>query len=653
MAPSATHSNGSPIAEQALPAEDAPRVYKLGPRGRRTNIDQIVGLHHVALFRAYLEGVALEEVGDRYLGGPHGRHITNTQALHELKWVRKEFIRAARRAGQVEYVDLLAREPKPLRGSNLKTLEEFADELGDFYTERELAAKWQEEFGAAVQEEESFVERQIRAINDLAPLIVCEPAPNDPVASWFSRKASRGLEAGGVLTIQDLVGVIRRRGVRWYAEFHRIGPTVAEKINNWVLHHSASLGLTPEEAPVLAPRNAVVGISPVRKPGFGIAPIELLSVPEQFAGENGANRAPALSCRIDAANDLAAIQAWLSMRRNGSHTWRQYRTQAERFLLWAIFHRQKPLSSVTAEDCAAYRDWLRAPEPTHHWIGPAATPRGAPEWRPFNGPLSERSIEVACTTLAALFNWLCSQGYLAFNPWKGVPKSDALKGATIDSTRSFTTAEWQRIAGYAKSLPETPASLRVRVLLALGYATGLRLTEVANLTLGNLKDRPLAGDGHVDRCWVAKVTGKGNRVRDIPLPDGWIDLLSKYLEADGLPGAPARWDATTPVIRTTAAGARDRNRKMTSSGIYRCIKEFFRECANEAFAGEPAAQDQLLRASTHWLRHTFGTHAAALVDDIKVVQEILGHASLSTTQVYTGAGLKRKRSAIETMFAQM
>lgn len=71
-----------------------------------------------------------------------------------------------------------------------------------------------------------------------------------------------------------------------------------------------------------------------------------------------------------------------------SNTQRAYRKEVERFLLWAIVHKGKPLSSMTNEDCTEYRDFLADPQPRSRWCGERGRERWSLLWRPFEGPLS-------------------------------------------------------------------------------------------------------------------------------------------------------------------------------------------------------------------------------------------------------------------------
>ncbi|MBL8157866.1 MAG: hypothetical protein JNM70_27265, partial [Anaerolineae bacterium] len=108
-----------------------------------------------------------------------------------------------------------------------------------------------------------------------------------------------------------------------------------------------------------------------------------------------------------------------------SHTQRAYRKEAERLILWATLERGKPLSSLTHEDCEAYRRFLADPQPRTTWCGPRARERWSPLWRPFEGPLSVSAQRQAITILTNLYTFLVDRNYLVGNPWRGVSMPNA------------------------------------------------------------------------------------------------------------------------------------------------------------------------------------------------------------------------------------
>jgi integrase/recombinase XerD len=163
---------------------------------------------------------------------------------------------------------------------------------------------------------------------------------------------------------------------------------------------------------------------------------------------------------------------------------------------------------------------------------------------------------------------------------------------------------------------DAPSVLRDRALLELLYAAGLRVSEALGL---DVHDLSLPGG-------FVRVIGKGDRERLVPVGDEALDALERYL-AGGRPAlaAAARGPAAERAGR--AAGAplflSVRGRRMGRMDAWRSL----RRAAMAAGLGE--------RVTPHTLRHSFATHLLEGGADLRVVQELLGHASITTTQLYT------------------
>ena len=159
---------------------------------------------------------------------------------------------------------------------------------------------------------------------------------------------------------------------------------------------------------------------------------------------------------------------------------------------------------------------------------------------------------------------------------------------------------------------ETPIGRRDRAALETLYATGCRASEVSNL-------RPNDLDLHRG---MARCVGKGNKERIVPLGSRACEALTSYL-ANDRPVLTARRPATTTVFVTRWG------RPLSRVGLWRIVKTHAR---NSGLASG---------VSPHTLRHSFATHLLAGGADLRVVQEMLGHASIATTQIYTRVELSR------------
>ena len=535
-------------------------------------------------------------------------------------------------------------------------------------------------------------------------------------------------------------------GRRWYAGIPAIGEGKAQRVVDWLQglasaaedssKHSTdpSFGLHLGRHVTLPRRQLDAhALQAVVAPATAIRPLEKFLVPTALDGSQGLYRRPQAQCLLKASNDHQAILAWLrakhgltpeqkaqllARRRQRvtgleagsetglkaslqtgadsgtepsldwlqalSHTQRAYRKEAERFLLWAILHQGRALSSMSNEDCTAYRDFLADPQPRSHWCGERARERWSPLWRPFEGPLSASAQRHAVTILKNLYGFLVDQNYLMGNPWSAVvvPRNSDPR---VNAGRSFTLAQWGFIEGQLQQLQQTqPTSANTRLAfgLQLLYATGLRLSEVVAAKVDDLRwveypaeaqdEQPLEG-------WMLRVIGKGQKEREVPVPLDVIGQLSPYLASRGLDPDPEDIGNQGAHLLGKASDAAERapglNGKSAKSGLnrlngrlptstppdpregiaattfYEQTKAFFTQCADVLRGqGDAKGAERLAKASTHWMRHSHASHAIASGMPIEIAQQNLGHASLATTTVYVTTEQKRRLRAVEAFW---
>ncbi len=161
------------------------------------------------------------------------------------------------------------------------------------------------------------------------------------------------------------------------------------------------------------------------------------------------------------------------------------------------------------------------------------------------------------------------------------------------------------------SVPATPAGARDRAILELLYATGVRVAELAGLDVGDVDLREA----------MVRVLGKGGKERVVPMGQKAVAALRAYLGQGGAEDGPER-----------SAGALFLNRRggrLTPRSVRRIVR------ARARAAGLSR------RTSPHTLRHTFATHLLDAGADLRLIQELLGHARLGTTQKYTHVSAER------------
>ena len=162
-------------------------------------------------------------------------------------------------------------------------------------------------------------------------------------------------------------------------------------------------------------------------------------------------------------------------------------------------------------------------------------------------------------------------------------------------------------------VPETPESLCDQAILELAYACGLRLSEMRNLRLEQL---------HLDAGFI-NVIGKGNKERVVPIGRKAVAALNRFIEA----GRPKRITPKSPAnVFLTKRGT-----PFAAVTLWLRIKNRVRRAGVER------------NITPHMLRHSFATHLLEHGADLRVIQELLGHANIGTTEIYTHVAGNRLR----------
>ena len=221
--------------------------------------------------------------------------------------------------------------------------------------------------------------------------------------------------------------------------------------------------------------------------------------------------------------------------------------------------------------------------------------------------LSSESLYLEIAALRALYRFAENEKLLPANVaenlslprrWKRLPK--ALTNKEIDQLLTPET-------------PETPANLCDQAVLELAYASGLRLAELRNARLEHL---------HLDAGFI-NVIGKGNKERVVPVGSKAVAALERYLSV----GRPKLVTPCSPA----AVFLTRRGTPFAPVTLWLRVKQRVHR------AGIPR------NITPHMLRHSFATHLLEHGADLRVIQELLGHASISTTEVYTHVASQRLR----------
>ncbi|SAK63437.1 integrase [Caballeronia glebae] len=488
----------------------------------------------------------------------------------------------------------------------------------------------------------------LKMVEQAALLAVAKPEPTHGVGMWFRPLVARRLKDAGIHTLVDLVDFCNRRGGSWWRAVPRIGPGRAQRVVSWLRQNEDAIGArvgadVSLDDPFSAPEGELVTID--TDPGV-LAPLERVRLPSELSGAGGLNRHASFPY-IMAHNDLEAIRAYLHRYREQPKTLRAYTKELERFLLWTVTVRRKPLSSLLADDCEAYRDFLKAPSPA--FIG-TRQPRGSGRWRPFAATeLSPESQLYAVRALRAAFAWLVDVRYLAGNPWTAVSDPVIVERENLLKVERALPADlWARMRGYIDSQckPDTASHWRsVRVALLLAADSGLRREELASARRERMSPTTY-GDGD-DIVWQLSIVGKRNKERTVPVSPATVEALAAHWRDRGEDFESASTGPLLAPIFVPSTGRAERKHAdgkplgYHANGINILVEWVRKRIIKEMRDLTTDEMKLLVGTSTHSFRHTFGTHAAAENVPLDVVQKILGHASLQTTSIYVQAEKQR------------
>lgn len=213
-----------------------------------------------------------------------------------------------------------------------------------------------------------------------------------------------------------------------------------------------------------------------------------------------------------------------------------------------------------------------------------------------------RTIARKVSSLRAFYRFLERNAVVTTNPFAGVQ----LKKAGQHLPRYFYEKELNKLFDVVMA-DTSLLGLRNRLLLEILYGTGSRVSEAAGLTLGMLDQA----------ARVITITGKGNKTRIVPYGQYAADALASYLR-DARPQLLAK----SPVMHDKLF-VNQRGQALTASGIEYILKQLAKK----------AGLTQMI--SAHMFRHTYATDMLNNGADLRTVQQLLGHSSLSTTQIYT------------------
>jgi integrase/recombinase XerD len=222
--------------------------------------------------------------------------------------------------------------------------------------------------------------------------------------------------------------------------------------------------------------------------------------------------------------------------------------------------------------------------------------------------LSAASIKLVVVALKIFFRWLQTRKRLDHDPAEVIPLP------RVERYLPETMNELQ-IERLLDGVPDVgPRALRDRAMLELLYASGLRVSELVNARLENLD---------LDNR-VIRVTGKGNKTRLVPVGTKACDAIKRYVEGERPDFVKKRTGSEIFLSK--------RGTKLTTVRVWQIVKEIAKNA------------DMNMNVYPHLLRHSFATHLLSNGADLRIIQEMLGHADISTTQIYTHVDSNRLKA---------
>ena len=292
------------------------------------------------------------------------------------------------------------------------------------------------------------------------------------------------------------------------------------------------------------------------------------------------------------------VDDFLSYLRNergqSDHTQKTYAALLNKFIAFARARGLQDWNTVELDHLQKFLQHERE-------RAPANQPEGSPK------KLSGESVYLEIAALRAFYRFCENERLLPANKaehlalprrWKRLP-------------RALTDAEIRKLL--APIRPESPASLCDQAILELAYASGLRLAELRRLRLEQI---------HLDAGFI-NVIGKGNKERVLPVGRKAVEAVRRYLEV-GRPGLVTK--RSPAAVFLTKRGT-----PFAPVTLWLRIKRRVR------------LADIAKNVTPHMLRHSFATHLLDHGADLRVIQELLGHTSIATTEIYTHVAGNRLR----------
>ena len=305
--------------------------------------------------------------------------------------------------------------------------------------------------------------RRREVLDRLEATLVEPPRLHHYVGDWIDPALAQRLEAIDIRTVGDLLSLINRRGFHWYRDVPRVGLRAAQRLQEWLVMNAIDLGAQIARHAAIPRRQWSAPLTAARRvTSEHIAAIEYFTPQDQ---------------RVAADRDR--VLQVLERYKQVASTYRCFRLQAERLLLWTALCRQSTLGDLSDDDVRDYFAFMQAPDP--EWCGPKVE-RGLPAWRPFEGPASAASLGIARRALKALFAQLVLDGVLSRNPFEAriVPLRRA-SPSVERKAQALLALPPLGVPPKGGRLPLPIHLARMRLLALVVEVGGMRISEASTL----------------------------------------------------------------------------------------------------------------------------------------------------------------------------
>lgn len=338
-------------------------------------------------------------------------------------------------------------------------------------------------------------------------------------------------------------------------------------------------------------------------------------------------------------------------RNKSAHTFTRFRNETERFLLWVFLFKAKPMEQLRKADILEYADFCW--QPPVAWICTANHEKFVfrngyytqnPLWAPFKLQLPKKTLEeqlpdkkkykpsqqtlmATFTAIIAFYKYLMNEEYLYGNPAQ-IAKPDCrhfIKDAQVKEVRRLSESQWQYVFNVALELADQDRTYERSLFVITAMKTlFLRVSELSERPNWTPVMSHFWQDS--DGNWWLKIFGKGRKLRDITVPNSFMDYLKRYRQFRGLSPLPSSGENHPIVEKIRGQGG------MTSRQLIRIVQHVFDMAYDKMkqAEGEDNAR-KLKEASSHWLRHTGASMEVERGRALKDLSEDLGHSSMATT----------------------